>query len=234
MLQVSDLRAGYDKHVVLRNINLTVREAEVLAVLGTNGAGKSTLLRCLAGLHPPEEGSVHLLEEDITLKPPWQRLRRGLALVPEGQQVFPDMTVIDNLWIGSQGNPEAKRSFKNHVSRIFELFPRLSERRQQFAGTLSGGERQMVAIGRALIAQPKVLLLDEPSHGLAPLLIEQLAGTIRKIAGETAILLVEQNLVIPTECATHVVVLENSEITMSGDAAEILASDVVAETYLGV
>ena len=233
MLDVHDLRVGYGKHEVLRDISLTVAPGEVLAVLGTNGAGKSTLLNCIAGLVPASSGSVRFLDDDITRRPAFARPALGLSLVPEGQQAFPTMTVLENLWVGGQANPSAAGRFDANRDKVFELFPRLAERRNQPAGTLSGGERQMLAVGRALVCEPRLLLLDEPSHGLAPLIIEHLADLIDLVAENTSLLIVEQNLLIPMQCATRVLVLDNSRVVMEGSAADVLESDFVTATYLG-
>jgi branched-chain amino acid transport system ATP-binding protein len=233
VLEVHELRVGYGKHEVLRNISLTVAPGEVLAVLGTNGAGKSTLLNCIAGLVPATSGSVSFLGADITRRPAWARPALGMSLVPEGQQAFPTMTVLENLWVGGQANPDAAGRFDANLAKVFDLFPRLAERRSQPAGTLSGGERQMLAVGRALVCEPRLLLLDEPSHGLAPLIIEQLADLIDMVAEHTSLLIVEQNLLIPTQCATRVLVLDNSRVVMEGPAACVLESDFVTATYLG-
>jgi len=234
MLEISGLRAGYGKRVILQDIDLAVGPGDVVSVLGANGVGKSTLLRTIAGLVSPLAGAVRLDGADVTRMGPHRRAAAGLAFVPEGQQSFPAMSVHENLQIGASVHPEVERHLDDHLAPIFELFPRLAERRGQLAGTLSGGERQMLAIARALLSQPKVLMLDEPSHGLAPIVVEQLAETIAKIARTTSILLVEQNLSIPTICATHVVVLEESRVSMRGEPSEILGSEHVVAAYLGI
>jgi len=234
MLEVRELHVGYDNRPVLRCINLSLKPGDVVALLGTNGAGKSTLLRCLAGALRQQSGSIKLEGEEISSWTAWKRTRHGLALVPEGQQSFPGMTVWENLWVGTEARPEIGRAFQQHVEEVFDIFPRLAERRNQPAGTLSGGERQMLAVGRAIIARPRILMLDEPSHGLAPLLVEQVAEMVQVIASTTIVLVAEQNLLIPSRCATNVVVLENSRIVMEGPPPEVLASDFVTTTYLGL
>ncbi|PBC36020.1 branched-chain amino acid ABC transporter ATP-binding protein [Rhodococcus sp. ACPA4] len=234
MLEINGLEAGHGKRVILRDIDLTVGPAEVVCVLGANGVGKSTLLRTVAGLLTPLAGAVLLDGEDITRLNPFKRAAAGLAFVPEGQQSFPGMSVLENLHVGASVHTEVEKNIDEHLEPIFALFPRLAERRGQMAGTLSGGERQMLAIARALLSKPAVLMLDEPSHGLAPIIVEQLAETISTIAETTSILLVEQNLSIPAICATHVVVLEESHIIMRGEPVDILGSDHVVSAYLGI
>ncbi|MEQ3552667.1 ABC transporter ATP-binding protein [Pseudonocardia nematodicida] len=233
MLEVEGLWVGYGDRDVLRDVSFSVGGSEVVAVLGTNGAGKSTLLNCLAGLIAPAAGAIRFRGEDITGRPAWSRPASGMALVPEGQQSFPAMTVQENLWVGGRVSAAVASRYAQNLDRVFDLFPRLAERRDQAAGTLSGGERQMLAVGRALVAEPALLMLDEPSHGLAPLVIERIADMVDLIAETTALLVVEQNLLIPSQCATRVLVLEESRIVSSGAAAEVLASDLVAATYLG-
>ncbi|MDT0202722.1 ABC transporter ATP-binding protein [Nocardioides sp. AE5] len=230
MLQIEGLSAGYGKRVILRDIDLTVEQGEVVCVLGANGVGKSTLLRTLAGLITPLQGEQRFKGQSVSGHSAHRRVRDGLAFVPEGQQSFPAMTVMENLQIGAS----LRDNLEEGLESTFALFPRLEERQGQYAGTLSGGERQMLAIARALLTNPDLLMLDEPSHGLAPIVVEQLAENIAAVAERTAILLVEQNLTIPTRCATRVVVLEDSTITMGGDPDEILQSEHVISAYLGI
>jgi branched-chain amino acid transport system ATP-binding protein len=234
MLEVSGLDAGYGKRVILRGIDLTVAPGEVLCVLGANGVGKSTLLRTLAGLQPALGGSVTFGGRVVTAAAPHRRVAGGLAFVPDGQQSFPAMSVLENLQIGAALHREVARSLDAHLDPLFTLFPRLAERRSQLAGTLSGGERQMLAIARALLSRPSLLMLDEPSHGLAPIVVEQLATTISAVAETTSILVVEQNLTIPSVCSTRVVLLEGGRVVRSGLPEEILRSDDVATAYLGI
>jgi branched-chain amino acid transport system ATP-binding protein len=234
MIDVKDLWVGYGSRIVLRDITFSVKKGEVIGLLGTNGAGKSTLLKCLAGMLRQRSGGIFLDEKDITEQAAWQRSRRGLVLVPEGQQSFPSMTVWENLWIGAQSASMSEREFMAGVEDVFNVFPRLAERRNQAAGTLSGGERQMLAMGRATIARPRILMLDEPSHGLSPKLVEQIADIVQQIAKTTIVLVAEQNLLIPQRCASKVLVLENSEIVLRGATAEVMGSDLVTTTYLGM
>ncbi|WP_153505336.1 ABC transporter ATP-binding protein [Cumulibacter manganitolerans] len=233
-LLVEGLIAGYGQRQVLHGINLSVEPGEVLAVLGSNGVGKSTLLRTLAGLLTPTAGVIKLDGHDVTHQSAHQRVRRGLALVPEGQLSFPAMSVLENLELGARAVNRSNRSVSTKIDSVIGLFPRLGERRQQMAGTLSGGERQMLAIGRALLTEPQVLMLDEPSQGLAPIIIEQVADTIAEIGTSTTILLVEQNLLVPARCATRVVVLEGGNLTLEGPPETVLADDKVIHAYLGV
>lgn len=234
MLEIRSLTVGYGNRTVLRDIDLTVRRGEVLCVLGANGVGKSTLLQTIAGLLPALAGTVHLDDKDITTESAHARVSRGSAFVPEGQMSFPSMTVLENLQIGASLRGHDGKGLQRRLEPILELFPRLGERKSQFAGTLSGGERQMLAIARALLSDPEVLMLDEPSHGLAPIVVEQIAENIAAVAQQTSILIVEQNLTIPTACATRVVVLEGSGLTIEGKPEEILHSDHVISAYLGI
>ena len=234
MLEVKNLTAGYGDRAIIEHADLTVGPGEVVAVLGANGVGKSTLLRTLAGLQPAMSGSVVLDGTDLTRRPAHRRVANGLGLVPEGQQSFPAMSVEENLWLGAGLRHRGASSVQRAVAPVLELFPRLQERRHQMAGTLSGGERQMLAIARALLAEPSVLMLDEPSHGLAPIIVDHLADTIAQIASRTAVLVVEQNLAVPARCATRVLVLDHGHITREGSPEEILHHDDVIQAYLGV
>ncbi|MFL6180237.1 MAG: ABC transporter ATP-binding protein, partial [Actinomycetes bacterium] len=233
MLEVKDLAAGYSGSRVLEDISFTATEQGCLAVLGANGVGKTTLLKCLAGTQPLSEGSVRLDGQDISRLSPQQRVARGLVLVPEGHQVFPAMTVEENLWIGSHAGARRQPNAGSTEDFIYELFPRLAERQMQAAGTLSGGERQMLSVSRALLSRPKVLMLDEPSHGLSPGLVGDMANAIREILNYTTVLVVEQNLTVPRACADRVVVIAEGSITAEGPAAELIGSELVASAYLG-
>lgn len=232
MLEVKNLSAGYGKRTILRDLTFEVGAGECVAVLGANGVGKSTLLRTLAGLLPSQQGSVALAGDDLTQKPTHRRVHDGLVLVPDGQQSFPSMSVEDNLVVGL--TPLDHPNKDESLSESYEMFPRLAERRNQAAGTLSGGERQMLAIARAMLSKPKVLMLDEPSHGLAPIIVDQIAETIKEVAKTTPTLLVEQNLSIPQFCATRVLVLDEGRITASGAPEELLFSEAVVAAYLGM
>jgi branched-chain amino acid transport system ATP-binding protein len=234
MLEVEDLWTGYGHRTVLRGISLHVDPGEVVAVLGTNGAGKSTLLNCLAGNLSQQRGHVRFKGQDISRVPTYERARRGLVLVPEGQQTFPAMSVAENLWVGARASGDSGRVLDRHIEEVLGRFPRLAERRNQAAGTLSGGERQMLALGRAMLGRPSLLMLDEPSHGLSPVLVEQVAEMVKSISETTSMLIVEQNLMIPTHCAERVLVLEEAEIRHEGEAKELLQSASVISAYLGI
>ncbi|WP_185995964.1 ABC transporter ATP-binding protein [Nocardioides campestrisoli] len=234
MLEVRNLSAGYGDRTILTGIDLTVGPGEVVAVLGANGVGKSTLLRTLAGLQPALAGTVVLGERDLTRQAAHRRVAAGLSLVPEGQQSFPAMSVEENLRLGAGLRASGTAAVGRALAGVYEVFPKLAQRRGQLAGTLSGGERQMLAIGRALLAEPKVLMLDEPSHGLAPIIVEQLGDRIAEIATRTSVLVVEQNLAVPARCATRVLVLDGGRFTREGSPEDILHNEDVVHAYLGV
>ncbi|HEY9563856.1 MAG TPA: ABC transporter ATP-binding protein [Nocardioides sp.] len=234
MLDVQNLTVGYGQRAILSDISFTVEPGEVVAILGANGVGKSTLLRTRAGLQPGLAGTVALDGGTITRTAAHKRVALGLCLVPEGQQSFPAMSVQENLWLGASLHARGRSETERAVEPVLDLFPKLAERRTQLAGTLSGGERQMLAIGRALLARPTVLMLDEPSHGLAPIIVEQLGERIAEIARETSVLVVEQNLAVPARAATRVLVLDEGRITREGRPEEILHNEDVIHAYLGV
>ncbi|MDB5873264.1 MAG: hypothetical protein JWQ07_2706 [Ramlibacter sp.] len=205
VLQADALAGGYGELQVFRDITLTLASNEVLGILGPNGAGKTTLLRTLAGLQPRQAGTVNLEGRDISRTRAWQRVRAGLVMVPEGRQIIPGLSVLENLELtrasGRAGADDA--SFNTRVAQAWELFPRLAERRHQPGDALSGGEQQMLAIARALMMEPKALLLDEPTQGLAPIIVQELRGVLQKLAGRFAILLVEQNRAFMDGLATR-------------------------------
>lgn len=235
LLEISDVSAGYMPGVdVVRNISLAVSLGEVVALLGRNGAGKSTLIRCISGLLKPRAGSISFAGSALASSEPAAIVKAGIATVPEGRRVFASLTVQENLALGmfSRRRGVAVRS---DVARIFDLFPKLAERRNQLAGTLSGGEQQMVAMGRALMAEPKMLLLDEPSMGLAPMMIEGVFDMINRLAKDgVTILLVEQNAVAALDVADRAYVLERGAIVQSGNAADIESRSDIKSHYLGV
>jgi len=233
MLRVDGLHVYYGDSHVLQGVSLEVRPGEVVCLLGRNGAGKSTTLRGIVGVNPPKSGRVNFKGQDITARPVYETIRRGLAFVPEDRRIFPGLTVNENLNMGAYTLSDKKR-IEEHRLRVFTLFPRLKERRNQLAGTLSGGEQQMLAIGRALMSDPKILLLDEPSLGLAPLLVKAIFDTVREInqAGVT-ILLVEQNARAALKLANKGYVLETGSIALSGPAERLLADERVRKAYLG-
>ena len=231
MLSIESLSAGYERLEVLRNLDISVATGKSVVVLGANGAGKSTLCRAISGLIPVRAGKIVLDGKDITAWSPSQRVKAGIVQVPEGRQVFPEMTVRENLRLGAwvHGEPKA-----GDLKGIYELFPRLQERAGQNAGLLSGGEQQLLALGRAMMARPTILLLDEPTQGLSPVAIEQVADALLAIHRQgVSLLLVEQNLALAEAVGEYAYVLETGHCATEGPAAELLASDVVAASYLG-
>jgi branched-chain amino acid transport system ATP-binding protein len=233
MLEVRDLVAGYGLTRVLEGVSLTVRAGGITAVLGANGAGKTTLNMALSGLVKPRSGQVVFEGEDITGADPAAIVARGLIQVPEGRKIFPNLGVRENLELGSYARAKPNRA--RNLERVFEIFPRLKERSGQAAGTLSGGEQQMLAIGRGMMAEPRLLILDEPSLGLSPLLVEEMFSLVRRLHGEgLAILLVEQNVAQSLEIADRAHVLENGVFALSGDAATLRADPALRRAYLGL
>jgi branched-chain amino acid transport system ATP-binding protein len=234
LLEVHNLQAGYGKAEVLSGLNLTVPAGGVVTVIGPNGAGKSTMLNALMGILP-SSGRVIFDGEDLTGIPLEERVMRGLALVPEKRELFGTMPVEDNLVLGGYRQRKLRNAqWRSTLDKVYELFPRLKERRSQAAGTLSGGERQMLAVGRALMSQPKLLMLDEPSLGLAPLVVRDIFETIRRLrASGVSILLVEQNARAALDVADHGYVLETGSIALSGPASELAGDARVVDTYLG-
>ena len=233
LLQVESLRAGYDGVQVLHGISLDLHDGEVVAVLGSNGAGKSTLNNTICGLLRPSAGSVRIGEADITGGNPSRIVADGLIQVPEGRRIFPNLSVRENLELGGYRRGRARR--RENLDRITSVFPRLKERFGQRAGTLSGGEQQMLAIGRGLMAEPRLLILDEPSLGLSPLLVEEMFALIRRLnADGLAILLVEQNVVQSLELANRAYVMENGRIVLSGPAAILREDPALKRAYLGM
>jgi|ERR1700682_385905 len=233
-LEVSGLEVAYGKIVALRGISLTVARGEIVTLIGANGAGKSTTVRTLAGVMRPVAGRVAFDGEETTGRPAETIVRRGLILAPEGRRLFPRMSVHENLLMGAYTRRD-RDGISADIDRSFQLFPRLKERSDQLAGTLSGGEQQMLAIGRALMAKPKLLMLDEPSLGLAPILVETIFSIIREINSQgTTVLLVEQNANKALEVAHRGYVLETGVIVQTGTGKELLASEEVRKAYLGM
>lgn len=231
MLKIDELKVSYGGIEAVKGITFEVPERQIVTLIGANGAGKSTTLRTIAGLVKPAHGRIHLQGEDITGLSPDRIVSKGVTLVPEGRRVFPDLSVVENLKIGAYLR---KDDLEDDLNWVYDLFPRLKERSWQAAGTLSGGEQQMLAMGRALMSHPKLLMLDEPSMGLAPILVEQIFGIIRELhASGTTILLVEQNAQAALEVADRAYVLETGRIVLSGTGAELMASDQVQKAYLG-
>ncbi|MGQ9458050.1 MAG: ABC transporter ATP-binding protein [Anaerolineae bacterium] len=234
MLQVSRLRAGYGEINVLWDVDLHVEPGEVVALVGSNGAGKTTLLMTLAGLLKARQGSIVFLGEDITALSAPERVRRGLALVPEGRQLFQGLTVEENLKLGAYARRDGKE-VRESLERVYALFPELAERRRQLAGTLSGGEQQMCAIGRGLMSAPKLLLIDELSLGLAPVVVDRLKGTIADIRkAEVTVLVVEQDVQTAFEISNRGYVLETGHIVREGPSEALLADPRIKEAYIGL
>lgn len=233
MLQLTDVSTYYDNIAALQGISFAVEEGEIATLIGANGAGKTTTLKTICGLLRPRSGRVLFRGQDITGARADTVVRAGIALVPEGRRVFPQMTVWENLVLGATVRRD-RSTVAEDLERVYAQFPVLAERRRQLAGTLSGGEQQMLAIGRALMARPELLLLDEPSMGLAPLVVEQIFGIIAEINRQgTTILLVEQNAHLALSLARHGYILETGRIVKAAPAAELLASDDVRRAYLG-
>ncbi len=233
VLDVRELEIAYGGIRAVQGISLHVDAGELIALIGANGAGKTTTLNCLAGLIRPTRGHVSLFGQELTQVPPHQRVRRGLVLVPEGRGIFSRLTVLENLEMGAYTRKKDD-TFHADIEQIYTLFPRLCERSKQMAGTLSGGEQQMVAIGRAMMSRPKMLLLDEPSMGLAPMLVEQIVATIQTIAKNgVAILLVEQNAHLALQISQRAYVMESGQITLAGDSASLQQDKRVRHAYLG-
>ena len=232
MLSVYNINVWYGAIHAIKNISFDVNEGEIVALIGANGAGKSTTLRTVSGLLRTKTGSIKFEGDDITHAPADKLVGRGLAQVPEGRRVFLEMSVEENLEMGAYTQPAS--SIAPGLERVYDQFPRLKERRRQVAGTLSGGEQQMLAMGRALMSNPKLLMLDEPSMGLAPILIEQIFQIIEELhkAG-TTVLLVEQNAQMALSIATRGYVLETGSVTMTGTGRELLTNDDVRKAYLG-
>jgi branched-chain amino acid transport system ATP-binding protein len=233
LLTVEGLHAGYGATEVLRGVDLSVAPGEIVSVLGSNGAGKSTLNRVISGVVRARSGTIRFDEAPVTNQRPAAIVARGLIHVPEGRRIFPNMSVRENLDLGSYRRAAARRA-KNR-ERVFAIFPRLAERQGQRAGTLSGGEQQMLAIGRGLMAEPKLIILDEPSLGLSPALVEQLFALIARInADGLSVLLVEQNVVQSLQLAHRAYILENGRIVLSGPSAEIRDNPDLKRAYLGL
>ena len=233
MLEVSGLRAGYGATEVLRGIDLAVREGEIVAVLGANGVGKTTLNKVLSGIVAARAGEIRFDGRPIARASAASIVEAGLIHVPEGRKIFPNLSVRENLVLGSYRRGQARRA--RNIERVFGTFPRLRERAAQAAGTLSGGEQQMLAIGRGLMAEPRLLILDEPSLGLSPLLVEEMFALVRTLNSQgLPIMLVEQNVVQSLDLATRAYILENGTVALEGDAATLAADPALRRAYLGL
>ena len=233
LLAVEKVHTYYGSIEALKGITIEVHEGEIVTLIGANGAGKSTMLRSINGLNHPRRGSIVFRGKDITREPPHDVVRLGISQSPEGRKLFPRMSVLENLEMGAFQRSD-RSELRSDLERVYALFPRLSERKQQRAGTLSGGEQQMVAIGRALMAHPRLLLLDEPSMGLAPILLERIFEIIVEINREgTPVLLVEQNALMALDVAQRGYVMETGTIALPGPASELKTTEQVRKTYLG-
>ncbi|MDQ2963612.1 MAG: ABC transporter ATP-binding protein [Pseudomonadota bacterium] len=233
LLVLKDLQVAYGGIQAVKGIDLSVDQGELVCLIGANGAGKTTTLKGITGLQPIKSGKIHYAGEDITGKPAFQLVRKGLSMVPEGRGVFGALTIEENLAMGAYAR-EDRAAIKDDVERVFGLFPRLKERRKQTAGTLSGGEQQMLAMGRAMMSRPKLLLLDEPSMGLAPLMVQKVFETVVTISREgVTILLIEQNAKLALEVSSRGYVMETGEITLQGKAKQLLSDPKVRSAYLG-
>ena len=231
MLKIDDLRVNYGGIEAVKGVDFEVPEGKIVTLIGANGAGKSTILRTIAGLVKPATGRIRLQAEDITALSPDRIVSKGITLVPEGRRVFPDLTVLENLKIGAYLRTD---DLGHDLEWVYSLFPRLKERSWQAAGTLSGGEQQMLAVGRALMSRPKLMMMDEPSLGLAPLVVKDIFSIIRKINDQgVTILLIEQNANMALHTADLAYVLETGRLTLSGTGEELLNNEAVKKAYLG-
>jgi branched-chain amino acid transport system ATP-binding protein len=233
VLEIDDVHVYYGAIHALKGVSLTVGEGEIVTLIGSNGAGKSTTLRAINGLNRPRQGSIRFQGADITHAPSHAIVKGGIAQSPEGRRLFPRMSVTENLEMGAFQRSD-KENFAEDMDRVFDLFPRLHERRTQKAGTMSGGEQQMCAIGRALMARPRLLLLDEPSMGLAPIFVDRIFETVVEVNKQgTPVLLVEQNALMALEVARRAYVMETGRIALAGPASELKTNERVRATYLG-
>lgn len=231
MLSINNLKVNYGGIEAVKNISFDVTEGSIVTLIGANGAGKSTTLRSIAGLVKPSDGSIKFMDEEITGKSSDIIVSKGITLVPEGRRIFPDLTVLENLKIGAYLR---KDDYTEDLNWVYDLFPRLKERSWQAGGTLSGGEQQMLAVGRALMSKPKLLMMDEPSLGLAPLIVKGIFDIIKEINKQgVTVLLIEQNANMALKVAHDAYVLETGRITMSGSGAELLENEAIKEAYLG-
>jgi branched-chain amino acid transport system ATP-binding protein len=233
LLKVNDVKVGYGGIQAVKGVSLEVREGELVSLIGSNGAGKTTTMKAITGLLPLGGGHIELAGKTIDGQGPWDLVQQGLAMVPEGRGVFTRMTIVENLQMGAYIRDDSA-AIAEDIERVFTTFPRLKERHDQLAGTMSGGEQQMLAMGRALMSRPKVLLLDEPSMGLSPIMVDKIFEVIQEVSAQgVTILLVEQNASRALQIADRGYVMESGLITLSGDAHEMLHDPKVREAYLG-
>ncbi|MCD6210512.1 MAG: ABC transporter ATP-binding protein [Methanophagales archaeon] len=234
MLEIKELNVSYEKVQVLWGVSFTVNEGEIVSLLGSNGAGKSTTVKTIQGLLKSKSGSIRFMDRNIEGLPAYKIVDAGISLVPEGREIFPKMSVLENLILGAYV-PRARDLLEESLEWVFQLFPKLEERKKQLAGTMSGGEQQMLAIARALMSKPKLLMLDEPSLGLAPVLVLQVFEVIKKLNEEgVTILLVEQNVHHALELSDRGYVLEKGRIILEGKGSELLEHEYVKNAYLGI
>ena len=235
VLKLDNIDVYYDEVQALFGVSLEIRENEIVSVIGSNGAGKSTTMRAIMGLRPPRKGTITFQGKDITKTKPHNVVKEGVVYVPEGRLVFPDLSVEVNLEMGAYSKNYTKAQLKEKMEQQYELFPRLKERRNQLAGSLSGGEQQMLAIARGLMADPALIMFDEPSLGLAPVIVDDMFDIIVRINKErhVPVLIVEQNAFMALSISDRAYVLENGVITASGDSQELIASDEIRKAYLG-
>jgi branched-chain amino acid transport system ATP-binding protein len=233
LLKVSGLKVAYGGIQAVKGVDFEVRQGELVTLIGSNGAGKTTTMKAITGLLPLNDGDIQYLGQSIRGKGPWDLVKQGLAMVPEGRGVFTRMTILENLQMGAHIRSD-KAGIAQDLDRVFTIFPRLKERKDQLAGTMSGGEQQMLAMGRALMSRPKVLLMDEPSMGLSPIMVDKIFEVVREVHGQgVTILLVEQNASRALEIADRGYVMESGIISMSGDARDMLDDPKVRAAYLG-
>jgi len=234
LLEVKDLKVSYGKIQAIKGISLNVKQGEIVTLVGANGAGKTTLLKTISGILKPSDGVINFEGKDIQGIAPHDRVIEGLCQAPEGRGIFPGMTVLENLEMGKYARKDWKNELKEDLDRMYHLFPRLKERQNQAGGTLSGGEQQMLSIGRALMSRPRLLLLDEPSMGLAPMFIQQIFNIIREIQTQgVSILLVEQNAAQALSCANRAYILETGNIVKEGAGKDMLNDEAIKKAYLG-
>ena len=234
MLRVENLDLFYGDAQALDGVSLEVSQGEIVAIVGANGAGKSSLIRAIAGIEKPRAGTISFKDRDITRLEPHQICNLGIGQVAEGRQIFPSLTVLENLEMGAM-LPRARRNAPRILDEVFRMFPRLAERRSQVAGTMSGGEQQMLAIGRCLMGEPELVMFDEPSLGLAPRVVQEVLHTIHLLNGRgITIVLVEQNVAVSLKISSHAYVLENGRVAMRGPGTELLHDDRVRQAYLGL
>ena len=230
MLKVNNIDVFYENIHAIRNLSLEIHEGEIVSLIGANGAGKTTTLNAISGLTKVKNGEIKFLDKNIENNSPESILKLGISHVPEGRKIFNKMTVLENLEIGAYTNENSKK-----IEEIYEMFPRLQERKNQIAGTLSGGEQQMLAVGRALMSEPKFLMLDEPTMGLSPKFVNQVFEVIKNLSKSgVTIFLIEQNVNIALSCSNRAYIIENGKIVLSGNSSDLISSDEIKKSYLGI